>query len=234
MANVTRKELLKEPDEFISTTSSIMKWIRENPRRFAAGIIIIGLVLGSGLGIYFWKNHREQTAMSAYIKAGADQKRVSEVARSFTDTKAGKLAKLRLAGLAYAKGENGEAIRNATDFIDTWGSEDILSFQSMLIMARAYMNQKEPAKALPSLETCIKSGPGIIKEEARYCKAMALKSMGKPNEAAAILKDLLKEDQQTKPASQDLFQPEPSPYRALAAMALSDLNTGVGVKSDAK
>jgi len=153
MANVTRKELLKEPDEFITTTGSVMKWIRENPRRFGIGLAAIIFILAGGFGLYFWKDYRERSAMSAYIKAGSDQKLVAEVSGTYTGTKAGKLAKLRLAGLAYAKGDTAEAIRNAGEFIDTWGSEDILSYQAMLIMARAHMDRKEYAKALPSLET---------------------------------------------------------------------------------
>jgi len=233
MANVTRKELLKEPDEFISTTSSIMKWIRENPGRCAAALGILALILVVGFGLYFWKNHREQAAMSAYIKAGSDQKLVSEVAADYTDTKAGKLSKLRLAGLAYAKGDTAEAVKNAGEFIDTWGSEDILVYQAMLIMARAYMDRKEPAKALPSLETCIAGGQGVIKQEALYYKAMALKAQGMNKEAARTLSDLLK---QTQPAdrSQEPFQPEPPLYRSLALMAISEISTTAGVSLDAK
>jgi tetratricopeptide (TPR) repeat protein len=233
MANVTRKELLKEPDEFISTTSSIMKWIQENPRRFAAGLIVIIVILTSGFGLYFWKNYREQTAMSAYIKAGSDFKLVSEIAGAYTDTKAGKLAKLRLAGLAYAKGDTTDAIRNASEFIETWGAKDTLFFQSMLIMARAHMDRKEFAKALPSLDTCIASGQSFITQEAMYYKAMALKALGKNKEAVQILEDLLKQTDKTG-ASLELFQPEPTPYRALAGLALSNLNAETGVPLDAK
>jgi len=233
MANVTRKELLKEPDEFITTTSSIMKWIRENPRRFAAGVTILLLILAAGFGLYFWKNYREQTAMSAYIKAGSDAKRVSEVAGAYADTKAGKLSKLRLAGLAYAKGDTAEAIRNAGEFIDTWGSEDILVYQAMLIMARAYMDRKEYAKALPSLDSCITGAQGVVKEEAMYTKAVALKALGKNKEAAVLLGDLVKLTAEAG-LSRELFQPEPSPYRSLAAVALAEMSTTAGVSLDAK
>jgi len=59
MANVTRKELLKEPDEFITTTGSVMKWIRENPRRFGVGLAVIIVILALGFGLYFWKGLRE-------------------------------------------------------------------------------------------------------------------------------------------------------------------------------
>lgn len=233
MANVTRKELLKEPDEFITTTSSIMKWVRENPRRFGIGLAVIILMLAGGFGLYFWKGYREQSAMSAYIKAGSDQKLVAEVSGAYIGTKAGKLAKLRLAGLAYAKGDTAEAIRNAGEFIETWGSKDILFYQSMLIMARAHMDRKEYAKALPSLETCTAGAQGIVKEEALYYKAMALKAMDKDKETATVLNDLIKLTEPAGP-SQELFQPEPSPYRSLAAVALSDLNAPAGEPLDAE
>jgi hypothetical protein len=62
---------------------------------------------------------------------------------------------------------------------------------------------------------------------------MAHKAMGKDKEAAAVLSDLIK---LTTPAgpSQELFQPEPSPYRSLAAVALSDLNAPAGERLDAE
>ena len=171
--------------------------------------------------------------MSAYIKAGSDFKGVSEIAGDYTDTKAGKLAKLRLAGLAYAKGDTSDAIKNASEFIETWGAKDTLFYQSMLIMARAHMDRKEFAKALPSLDTCIASGQDFIKQESMYYKATALKALGKDKEAAQILEELLKQTEQTG-ASLELFQAEPSPYRALASLALSDLNVETGVPLDAK
>lgn len=233
MANVTRKELLKEPDEFITTTGSVMKWIRENPRRFGVGLAVIIVILALGFGLYFWKGHREQSAMSAYFKAGSDQKLVAGVAADYTGTRAGKLSKLRLAGLAYAKGDTAEAIRNAGEFIDTWGSNDILTYQSMLIMARAYMDRKEYAKALPSLDSCITGAQGVVKEEAMYTKAVALKALGKNKESAVLLGDLVKLTAEAG-LSRELFQPEPSPYRSLAAVALAEMSTTAGVSLDAK
>jgi membrane protein DedA with SNARE-associated domain len=51
-AKTTRKDLLNAPDEFISTTRSAVKWIKENPSRFAVAVAIIVVVLASGVGFY--------------------------------------------------------------------------------------------------------------------------------------------------------------------------------------
>lgn len=233
MGNMTRKELLKEPDEFITTTSTILKWIRENPKRFLSVIIILVLIGGGGFGFHYWRVNREQTAMSAYIKAGTDAKLNAEITTKYTDTRAGKLAKLRLAGLAYARGDNGEAVRNANEFVDSWGSKDILFYESMLIMSMGYVGQKDAGKALDILDKCIKDGPESIRDQAFFYKAQALIALGKRQEAIATLTSMVKQS----PAPQD-GQAEPaqvsSQFQELAKSALADLTLGAGARLNAK
>lgn len=228
MGNVTRKELLKEPDEFMTTTSSVLKWVRENPRRFVLAVVIIAVIVGGGFGLRFWWVYREQTAMSAYIKAGADAKLMAEITRKYTTTKAGKLAKLRLASLAYTRGDNGEAVRNANEFIDSWGSEDMLFYEAMLIMAMGYVGQQDGAKALDILDKCVQGGPEGIRDQALFYKAQALQGLGKRQEAVAVLKGMLA----PKPAvSTDKDTPDESaavaaPFQELARTTLADLSGG--------
>lgn len=230
MGNATRKELLKEPDEFITTTSSVLKWVRENTRQFVSAVVIVAVIVGGGFGLRFWWVYREQTAMSAYVKAGADAKLVAEITRKYTATKAGKLAKLRLASLAYTKGDNGEAIKNANEFIDSWGSEDMLFYEAMLIMAMGYAGQKDNAKALDVLEKCIQGGPEGIRDQALFYKAQVLQGLGKKQEAVAVLKGMLA----PKPAvAADKGAPDEgaavaTPFQDLARATLADLSGGAG------
>jgi len=37
---ISRKELLKEPDEFLTTTTKVIKYTRENPRQVTTGVIV--------------------------------------------------------------------------------------------------------------------------------------------------------------------------------------------------
>lgn len=237
MGNMTRKEMLKEPDEFITTTSSVLKWIRENPKRFISAVIILVLIGGGGFGFHFWRVNREQTAMSAYVKAGADVKLNAEITRKYTDTRAGKLAKLRLAGLAYAKGDNAEAVRDANEFIDSWGSEDMLFYESMLIMAMGYVGQKETGKALDILDKCIKGGPDAIRDQALFYKAQTLVSMGKRPEAVTTLQTLLAKKAASAALPGDVRDetaPGSSRYQELARSVLADLTLATGAPLDAK
>ncbi len=64
---ITRKEL-KKPDEFVSKTTELYRYALENWRFFAAGLIVIALVIGGG---FLWHRHkiqRETTAFSLYHK----------------------------------------------------------------------------------------------------------------------------------------------------------------------
>jgi predicted negative regulator of RcsB-dependent stress response len=237
MVNVTRKELLKEPDEFMTTTGKILKWIKENPKRSFTVIIVVVLVLGGGLGFYYWRTSREQAAMTAYIKAGSDVKLNADIARKYTDTKAGKLSKLRLAGFSYAKGDNAEAIKTANEFIDSWGSEDVLFYESMMIMAMGYMGQKDMAKAIDVLDKCIKGAPEVLRDQAMFFKAVALKSMGKKQDAMKILQGMVQEQPQStegKKGTPDENKGITSAYRDLAKITLSDMTTETGAGTDAK
>lgn len=91
MAKTTRKDLLNAPDEFISTTRSAVKWIKENPSRFAVAVAIIVVVLASGVGFYSWKMDREYSAMLALSTSGDSYQTTLDVVQSYADTRAGKL-----------------------------------------------------------------------------------------------------------------------------------------------
>jgi tetratricopeptide (TPR) repeat protein len=76
---LTRKELLKEPDEFITTTGQIIRWTKANPKpiMYGVGAFIAIIVL---VGLYgFYQDNRAQVSagllgqiLSQYGQASAD------------------------------------------------------------------------------------------------------------------------------------------------------------------
>lgn len=79
---ISRKELLKEPDEFLTYTGKTLKYIREHPRQAMAAGAVIALVIACGLGFYYYQYARErkshelvQQAIRAYdaISQGKQQ-----------------------------------------------------------------------------------------------------------------------------------------------------------------
>jgi predicted negative regulator of RcsB-dependent stress response len=187
MAQMKRKDLLKGPDEFVTTTSSVLVWIKEHPAQFAAGALIILCILAGGYGFSYWKTSREHTAMNEYVKATDDSQLTLKVAQDFSDTKAGKLAKLRLARMAFDQGDGKMALSHANEFMDSWSRKDALHWQAALIIAGTHINQKEPAKAVGLLDECIDSASTDLRDQALFLKASALITLGKPAEARQVL-----------------------------------------------
>lgn len=183
MAKTTRKDLLNAPDEFINTTGSAVKWVKENPTRFAVVIAIIVVVLASGVGFYSWKTDREHSAMIALSNSGNSFQTTLDVVQSYTDTKAGKLAKLRLARMAYGEKNSKMAVDYAQDFVNDWGREDIFHWQGILIMSAAYIDRQEPDKALELLTSAVNRAPINFKDQALFYKGQALMALNKNTEA---------------------------------------------------
>ncbi len=120
MAKMTRKELLNQQDEFITTTGTTVKWIKENPSRFAVIVTVVLAVFASGIGFYHWKTSRESSAMLAYSNTGKSSQGTLDVLQTYGDTNAGKLAQLRLARMSYNENNPKMANDYAKKFLDDW------------------------------------------------------------------------------------------------------------------
>jgi tetratricopeptide (TPR) repeat protein len=187
MARMTRKDLLNTPDEFVTSTGTVLTWIKENPVRFAIGAIIVVCILAGGYGFYYWNTSQEYKSMRAYMNAADNSQLTLQVAQDYSGTNAGKLAKLRLARMAYDQGNLKMAISYADEFINSWGNKDTYYWQAILITSTAYMKQNQAAKALPLFEDCIKNAPKGLRDQALFLKASVLLSMNKKSEAEKTL-----------------------------------------------
>jgi len=187
MARITRKDILNTPDEFITTTNSVLVWIKEHPQQFIIGEVVLVCILYGGYVVTYWKTRRELNGMNAYMKASNNPQMSLQVAQEYSDTKAGKLAKLRLARMSFEQGNQKMALAYADEFINKWADKDTFHWQAILITAGAYLQQNEPAKAIPILDTCIENASKDLKDQALFLKANALIAMGKGGEARQCL-----------------------------------------------
>lgn len=187
MAQKSRKKILNTPDEFMTTTGSLLKWIKENPGRFTAGAVIVVAIVASVAGFFYWQSTREHDAMIAYHRAASDQATTETVAQQYATTRAGKLAKLRLATLAYQDGKAEEAVTLADDFINSWGREDAFYWQALFLLGTAHLNLGNNEQALPPLETCAQKAPEDIRQQALLHKGFALQRLGRVDEARQTL-----------------------------------------------
>lgn len=190
MAKTTRKELLNPQDEFITTTSSTVKWIKENPSRFAIIVTVVLAVFASGVGFYHWKTSREDSAMLAYSNSWKSSQITLDVIQNYADTKAGKLAKLRLARMSYNENNPKMATDYAKGFIDDWSREDIFRWQGILLLGAEYLNQRQYGQTISVLADCVKESPKNIRDQALFYTAQAYMGLGKREEAKKALSEI--------------------------------------------
>ncbi len=115
---VTRKQLLKEPDEFITTTGRIIRWGRQYTRQVAYAAVAFLLFLVVITGYRYYSNNAENRAFSlldqavsnyegkkADMDALAAYEDVKEdfeyIIRKYDNTEGGKLATVVFAGVNY-------------------------------------------------------------------------------------------------------------------------------------
>lgn len=66
---ISRKRLLKEPDEFISTTTKAIRFVGEHRRQVIRYAIILLLVMVAGAGVFFYLDWQKGKAMAVQGQA---------------------------------------------------------------------------------------------------------------------------------------------------------------------
>ncbi len=188
MSKNTRKELLNSPDEFMTTTAAVVKWIRENSKTFITTVTAVILVFGAVTGYYYWDKSREESAMVEYFLAANDAGLNDVVIQDYADTKAGKLAIIRSAQTAFKAGDYEKSLAEAIEFVDTWSSKDILYWEALLLIAASHMASNDSEKALENLEKATTpTTPDSIREQALFYKALILNDLGRTEDAQSAV-----------------------------------------------
>ena len=115
---VTRKQLLKEPDEFITTTGRIIRWGRQYTRQvaYAVGAFLLFLVVITGYRYYANSSENrafslldqavgnyesKKTGMDALAAYEGVREEFETIIRKYDNTEGGKLATVVFAGISY-------------------------------------------------------------------------------------------------------------------------------------
>jgi tetratricopeptide (TPR) repeat protein len=61
---VSRKKLLKEPDEFISTTGQVIQFLRTHQRQATLAAVIVLIVIAAGAGTFYYLRSQEGKALA--------------------------------------------------------------------------------------------------------------------------------------------------------------------------
>ncbi len=179
---VTRKQLLKEPDEFITFTGRVVAWVKAHPKQLAIGVgVIVGLlVMVTG---YRYINERRAQAASRLLSRGmtafqqrleSDDKGVAlEAVRSdfdklindFSGQPAGHLGLVYYGQILLGSGKYEEAVKMLQRAWTDLGSDPALANIILDNLAEAFLQAGDKTAAITQFEKLV-SGSGTLYKDA--------------------------------------------------------------------
>jgi len=169
---ITRKELLKEPDEFLTLSSRFLGWAARHRREinYATSAVLALALLAAGY-LYYANRQEAQAgalfgqALAKYDRLAADQpKAAREVSADFRrvineygGTSNGRMAALVYANLCYQAGDFAQAAELYKASLERFVDQPLIHFQILKSLGYTYEGLKEPAAALPYFERALAS-----------------------------------------------------------------------------
>ena len=204
---VTRKELLKAPDEFLTFSEKAYNYISEHARHFIIGIITVLVLVVLVIGIQWYRQNRRTQAVAAYNDAlkmipSAENNDVpkletaaavmEQVAQKYSTLATGRAALLELGWLQYRLGNYDQALLSYQKFLDNMKDEERhlkpLVLNSMGYALEAAGELEKAAATWKDIETL----PGdFLKEEALLCLGRVYSGLNRPEEAKKSYQELL-------------------------------------------
>ncbi len=208
---VTRKQLLKEPDEFLSTSVRVYGLLKQYSGWVTAGILAIFV---AGVGVWGWgiyQDRREGQAMAVHAEAyqmfrkAADQfgeaasrdqmdkavERFQSVIQRFDGTQAAWLAHLYRGHGCYALGRYDEAIHDYEAALNgaARGAEEIRAL-AMEGLGYTRMAKGDPEGGLSAFQRLKEHGGLAFQRTAKWNMARCYERLGKIQEAVELYKEL--------------------------------------------
>jgi tetratricopeptide (TPR) repeat protein len=182
---VTRKELLKKEDEFVSLSTRIYLFAVEYRKQiqWAAICVVAVMVIIVGISLYF--RHLNQKALAAYnmaykhlVSASSSQAADESIQRSIEElnrlireygwTKVATLAIPQLAYLKFGQGNYEEAITLYETFLEKVKTGSIYQPMAYFGLAACYEAKGEHESAIRYLNKIIENNTSFLKEEAMF------------------------------------------------------------------
>jgi tetratricopeptide (TPR) repeat protein len=209
---ITRKDLVKSPDEFITFSSKVINFIRTHQQPTKYFGLAISLMVIVYLAVTWHISHINKMGQEAYNTAYSqlsenmdyivDQTALKKAAESFLfiinehgSSKAAKLASPQVAYSDFKEKKYKTAIEHYQDFIE-YASKDIksssLSSLTKLAIVACYEAQGEFIKAIDVLNSIVRVPDDPFREIAMFSLERAYRLDNKPGEAKRVIKEFIK------------------------------------------
>lgn len=206
-----RKELLKEPDEFITWSARTVEFTRQNPRVIATGVLVVALVAIASLVYYGYESRRQATSHDMLEKAIRTYEKLAVTADSDTAPKqdkllgvldkistnygnlpAGQIALLYEGHILFNKGDYKGAVEKYKQFQLSGLARKGLEPLAIYNIAESEMALKDYEKAINLFEQLTRDINSPYRRESYSSIARIYEMMDKKKEAAQAYKQYLK------------------------------------------
>lgn len=205
---ITRKQLLKEPDEFITTTGKMIRAMQAYRAQltYAAGGVLIILLAVAGLRYY--SEIRENRAFTmleqvlikyearkndvgiqqAYNESGDD---FEGILKAYSGNNGGKMARLVFADICYDAGDLDRAVELYTGSLDDFDENTFLKKLIISSLGHAYHGKNELKAAETFYQTNAGDSEPFLKDEALFHLGKIYDAMGDRHKSQIAFKEIL-------------------------------------------
>jgi tetratricopeptide (TPR) repeat protein len=208
----TRKELLKEPDEFITISGKLIGFAvdHKNQLTYALGIIVAVALIISGVRFFSIRSENKASALldqslATYEKIKNDQKPVEVYDRIAADFQlildkygsknSGKIARLTFANICYQAGKYEQAIALYQKSLKDFEKHPTIYHQVVSSLGYALEQQEDFAGAVSYFEKLSSAPEAIIRSEALYQLAWLYDQLGQTEKSKAAYNKIISDHQ---------------------------------------
>jgi TolA-binding protein len=205
---VTRKELLKSPDEFLTVSSRAILYVQEHakPFKIAGGVLVAAALVYLGVNYYLdYANRKGQEAYDAAYyevvklkEVKADDEAVKKSEELFKKvisdhglSKVSRLAPPQVAHLKFLEKKYDEAIQLYQAYLKEVPENTVYHSLALLALAASYEGQGDFGKAVDALLRILSSSEPSFKERATLDLARVYGLSKQTDKAKETLKEFI-------------------------------------------
>jgi tetratricopeptide (TPR) repeat protein len=226
---VTRKELLKSTDEFLTVSSRVILYVKEHatPFKIAGGVLVAAALVYLGVNTYL--NYANKKGQEAYDAAYYEVAKITEIKaddeavkkseelfqKVITDhglSKVSRLAPPQIAHLKFLEKKYDEAIPLYQAYLKEVPKNTVYHSLALLALAASYEGQGDFGKAIDALQEILSSSEPSFKEQATFNLARVYGLSAQTDKAKETLKEFIE-------------QYKNSPFLSMAKARLNDYSS---------
>ena len=204
----TRKELLKEPDEFMTLTGKVIGFAVDHRTQltYGLGIVLALVIIVSGVRFFSIRAEKNAAAMlgqsmveynslKAQKTPGEVYSAVSgnfeNILKKYSGRDSGKLAGLMYANICYDAGKYKQAIDLYNAALGDFEKYPVIHSQILSSLGYAYEQQKDYSTAVGYFENIYAASEQILRDEALFHLGRLYDKLGQPEKSIEAYQKLV-------------------------------------------